>query len=414
MAAATVQTAAKSSKKKAPKAIERTDSPAPSTASGSADKADGQDGFESPYIKELHKNIRNTNKKIANAAKTDDILAQHKGKSLNDLVAAKIINADQKAQIEKKPALQAQLAQFEEQLAQYQKVHDQYAAKANAEKAHFEKSLEQAKAAAVKEAKEEFGKSFRDNLLVLSQFLRLAAYRREEGSDPDADETQAIEGVLLAIYAGDASAVSAMEKLVGGTEEQVVSVPGEQLQSTYAAVKSLAQNYTVPGFEQAVESEAAPVVVGEAVVEDGNHTAAATVVADPATNAISEVVVAEETTTAAPANQWGSNDLSISQEWVDVKAPANPTEVDAGRAAQSWADDQPDTVTEAKPVDANDGFHQVQRNRGRQEREGNGSSRGGRGRGEFRGRGRGDGGRGRGRGNRNSGLPSRGPRRNEE
>lgn len=304
----------------------------------------------------------------ANAAKTDDILAQHKGKSLNDLVAAKIINTDQKAQIEKKPALQAQLAQFEEQLAQYQKVHDQYAAKANAEKADFEKSLEQAKAAAVKEAKEEFGKSFRDNLLVLSQFLRLAAYRREEGSDPDADETQAIEGVLLAIYAGDSSAVSAMEKLVGGTEEQVVSVPGEQLQSTCkcqflnmavlksnansstdAAVKSLAQNYTVPGFEQPAESEAAPVVVGEAVVEDGNHTAAAAVVADPTTNAISEVVVAEETTTAAPANQWGSNDLSISQEWVDVKAPANPTEVDAGRAAQSWADDQPDTVTEVSP-----------------------------------------------------------------
>lgn len=55
MAAATPQTASKSSKKKAPKGIERTDSPAPSTASGSADKADGPDAFESPYIKELHK-----------------------------------------------------------------------------------------------------------------------------------------------------------------------------------------------------------------------------------------------------------------------------------------------------------------------------------------------------------------------
>lgn len=51
MAAATAQTASKSSKKKAAKAIERTDSPAPSTASGSADK----DGFESPYLKELQK-----------------------------------------------------------------------------------------------------------------------------------------------------------------------------------------------------------------------------------------------------------------------------------------------------------------------------------------------------------------------
>ncbi len=148
------------------------------------------------------------------------------------MVASKVINTDQRAQIQKKPALQAQLAQFEEQLAQYQKVHDQYTAKAAAEKAEWEKSLEQVKTDAVKEAKEEASASFRENLLVLSQFLRLAAYRREEGGDPEADETQAIEGVLLAIYAGDSSAVNAMEKLVSGVDEQVVSVPGEQLQST--------------------------------------------------------------------------------------------------------------------------------------------------------------------------------------
>jgi hypothetical protein len=57
MAATTAQSATKASKKKAPKAVERTDSPAPSTASGSADKAEGQDGFESPYIKELQKYV---------------------------------------------------------------------------------------------------------------------------------------------------------------------------------------------------------------------------------------------------------------------------------------------------------------------------------------------------------------------
>lgn len=92
--------------------------------------------------------------------------------------------------------------------------------------------MEKVKADAAKEAKEEASASFRENLLVLSQFLRLAAYRREEGGDPEADETQAIEGVLLAIYAGDSSAVNAMEKLVTGADEHVVSVPGEQLQST--------------------------------------------------------------------------------------------------------------------------------------------------------------------------------------
>ncbi len=123
-------------------------------------------------------------------------------------------------------------------------------------------------------------------------------------------------------------------------------------------MKSLAQSYTVPGFEQAaqpVESEAVPVVVAEAVIADGENTVAAAVVAQPAANGISEAVVTEETTSAVPVNQWGSsNDLSISQEWVDVKAPANPTEVDAGRAAQSWADDQPDPVEEVRPPKSQD------------------------------------------------------------
>lgn len=87
MAASTTQAASKSSKKKAAKVTLRADSPAPSTASGAADKGnDSQDeGFESPYIKELQKyvpkpvggmcvsvkltwtpgrNIRNVNKKI--------------------------------------------------------------------------------------------------------------------------------------------------------------------------------------------------------------------------------------------------------------------------------------------------------------------------------------------------------------
>lgn len=67
--------------------------------------------------------------------------------------------------------------------------------------------------------------------MVLSQFLRLAAYRREEAQDPESDESQAIEGVLLAIYSGDESAVQSMLKLVNGSDDQVVSVPGEQLQT---------------------------------------------------------------------------------------------------------------------------------------------------------------------------------------
>lgn len=65
----------------------------------------------------------------------------------------------------------------------------------------------------------------------MSQFLRLAAYRREEGGDTESDESQAIEGILLAIYTGDDSAVDAMLKLTQGSSEAPLSVAGEQLQT---------------------------------------------------------------------------------------------------------------------------------------------------------------------------------------
>lgn len=143
-----------------------------------------------------------------------------------------MINADQKQQIIKKPGLQTQLAQYEEQLAQYIKVDEQYKTQAASEKAEFEKALEKAKEDAAAQVKEESDKDLRGSLLVLSQFLRLAAYRREEAADPDSDESQAIEGVLLAIYAGDEGAVSSMLKLVGGSSDQILSVPGEQLDTT--------------------------------------------------------------------------------------------------------------------------------------------------------------------------------------
>ena len=170
--------------------------------------------------------------KQTNASKTDSLLAQHPGKSLDQLVQERIINADQKAQILKKPALEAQRAQFEEQLAQYLKVDEQYKTRAAADKAEWEKALEKAKADAAAEAKGIFDKTLHGNLLLLSQFLRLAAYRREEDADPESDESQAIEGVLMAIYTGDESAVSSMLKLVQGSSDQILSVPGEQLETT--------------------------------------------------------------------------------------------------------------------------------------------------------------------------------------
>ena len=129
-----------------------------------------------------------------------------------------------------------QLAQAEEQLAQYQRVDEQYRTRAAADKAEAEKNLEKAKAEAVAEAVAETKKNadadLRDKLLTLTQFLRLAAYRREEADDPESDESQAIEGVLLVIYEGDESAVASMLKLIEGSSDQITSVSGDLLQAT--------------------------------------------------------------------------------------------------------------------------------------------------------------------------------------
>jgi hypothetical protein len=94
----------------------------------------------------------------------------------------------------------------------------------------------------VREAKESadalLKTSLRDNLLIVSQFLRLAAARRVENAESSEDENQALEGVLLAVYSGDEGAVSTMTKLVEGVEEQTLSTAGEQLQSTCEGKRS--------------------------------------------------------------------------------------------------------------------------------------------------------------------------------
>jgi hypothetical protein len=64
----------------------------------------------------------------------------------------------------------------------------------------------------------------------------------------------------------------------------------------------------------------------------------------------------EGASNAAAESHWDpSNDLSTSQEWVDVKLPRDTAETGTGItatpaaavASQSWADDQPDSPTTA-------------------------------------------------------------------
>ncbi|KAK0704783.1 hypothetical protein B0H67DRAFT_360149 [Lasiosphaeris hirsuta] len=451
------QNESKASKKKKSK-VERTESPAPAAATpekaSSVAAGDQDDLFESTYIREYQKNIRNISKKITNLSRVSDLVAEHPGKTLDELVALKIINADQKASQLKKPALQAQLFQLEEQLAQHRKIEQEHRARiAEHEKALTDK-FEKEKAELVAEIKEkaeaEASAALKTNLLILSQFLRLAAARRAEDIDSTADENMALEGVLLHIYSGDENAVATMLKLVNGADEQTHSTVGDLLQTTYAQVKQASIAHAAPLFPAEVvaqpteleaeaadpietkdEPEADPTVVnaglteideGSATVLTNGHTSEPSA----ADSAPSNADVTDSAANAAGESQWDTgNDMTMSQEWVDVKVPAESGEVEqtepqptatpvAPAANPSWADDHPEaTEAPAAAADPNDGFHQVQRNRGNREGapRGRGDRGGHRGRGGYRGEGRGRG-RGGQRGER-GGNPSR-PRRGGE
>ncbi|CAK7266440.1 hypothetical protein SEPCBS119000_002030 [Sporothrix epigloea] len=438
----------------------RTESPAPTAPSERAlsvapADANGDDSSEPVYLRELSRNIRNANKRLTNITKTDGLVAEHKDKSLDELVTLKIINTDQKAQILKKPAIQFQLAQYEEQYSQFKKLDTEFRERLASEKAEITKTMtdkfEQEKADAVREATEAATaaseKTLHDSLLTLSQFLRLAAARRADDQNQQLDENLALEGVLLQIYSGDENGVATMLKLVQGAEETTEGVSNEPLQTTFAQVKAAAAASVVPVAQAEadevlpdshVQVDSDPTLVHASLTEidagiDTPFTENAALtnghivedeLLEPAASNLANADVGDEAANAAGEAQWdtanGSKDLSTSQEWVQV--PRDPTETENGLNAttstlgntQSWADEQaeqPDvalptaistvgaTATNAVATEHNDGFHQVQRhNRGRSERD------------VFRGRGGGYRGRGRGGGGENRGRGGRGGR----
>jgi undecaprenyl pyrophosphate synthase len=162
-------------------------------------------------------------------------LADNPGKSLSDLVAEKKINADQKASAEKKPALLAQIAQLEEQVAQFKKFSQEYEQRSAAEKAALKKAheeeLERVKEETLAEHTSTSTKKVQNDLLVLSKFLRAAAAKRMNG-DEGSNENRAFEGALLQVYGGETPAVAAMEKLIFGADEQVPAVDAEPVDYT--------------------------------------------------------------------------------------------------------------------------------------------------------------------------------------
>ncbi|KAF2471367.1 uncharacterized protein BDR25DRAFT_223317 [Lindgomyces ingoldianus] len=419
-------------------------------SSDAAGKTNGvESGSENGYIKELQKSVRNVNKKLNLMQKVDAIIEANPGISLDDLVSSRKINADQKAQALKKPGLQSQLAQLEEQIAQYKKFDQEYQQKIAQEKEILRQShsedLEKLRGTLKAEAAIEARKVFKEKFLTLSRFLRAAAARRQL-EDDDSDLTKAFEGALLLVYGGDASAVAAAEKLIDGSEDNVPSTEGVSLSVTckpssknikeaaleeapFAAeeawVDDVAQSQPAP---PETETETTPAITTDPTIANAGLTelntgvtslnrgaeAADTPSAPPASS------VGAGAANAAAEEQWdkqpsGSDDpLAESFEMVprDPAETESPAAVAPISSVQSWADEPPEPTSTTTPTSANgnDGFHEVHHNRGGRGRGGpQGESRGGyrgragqrgdyrgrsRGRGDFRGRGRGSGFRG--------------------
>lgn len=175
-----------------------------------------------------------------NASKTETLIAQNKDKTIPQLIAAKIINADQKRQVDNKPALEAELARNEEHLAQVLKLEEEWRAtltqaqqdvKQTLTEKH-EEELAEAIAEVKAQAEAEAKQTLEDGFLVLSRFLRLAANRRQEAEFSTEDRDLTTEGILLSVYAGDQSAVDVMVKLYQGTDDTTRSIDGTPLETT--------------------------------------------------------------------------------------------------------------------------------------------------------------------------------------
>lgn len=168
------------------------------------------------------------------------MIQENKDKTIDQLISSKIINADQKRQVDNKPALEAELARYEEQLVQVQKLDEEWRAIAASTKSDTEKKLiekfEKETAEAIAEVKlqaeAETKKTVEDAFLILSQFLRLVAHRRGEAPGSEEDLDKANEGILASVYGGDSAAVASMVKLFHGTDDTTISVAGEPLNVT--------------------------------------------------------------------------------------------------------------------------------------------------------------------------------------
>ena len=382
----------------------------------------------------LPSQIRNNHKKITASAKAQAVVDDNPGVSLDDLVSQKKLNADQKAQMQKKPQLQSQLTQLEEQLSRYRSFAQELEERFSREKATMieahEAEIRQVKEEADTKAQEHGAqsKNLQQGLKIISDFLHAAASKRnmlEEATD----ERRAFEGALLLVYQGNEAALSTLQNLIDGTEDKVLDTEGNSVDFTYAQLQEASQAEARDSEQAAADPVEAPVEApaesDPTIVNAGMTELEDTTTIPIRTNGITgdeqEGIPAPEqgSTTAEAANavaeaSWNpeasiTTDASgAGEEWVQV--PRDPAETDTGVTAtpaatgeNSWAEEVATSAEEQKKE--NDGFEQVRGRHG----DGRARGRGGRGlRGDFRGRGRGGRGEFRGGEGRGRGGPGRG------
>lgn len=144
----------------------------------------------------------------------------------------KKINTDQKAQLEKKPILQKQLAELENQVQQYRQFGKDYEDRFTKEKASLQdahqQELEKAKADAVAETQDHYNKKRDHDLLLLSQFLHAAAAKRQS-EDAELPPGQAFEAILYLVYQGNQASLNAFKNLIDGSTDTIVGTDGETI-----------------------------------------------------------------------------------------------------------------------------------------------------------------------------------------
>ncbi|KAL2863560.1 uncharacterized protein BJX67DRAFT_363270 [Aspergillus lucknowensis] len=259
--------------------------------------------------------------------------------------------------------------------------------------------------------------------------------------DESSPESRAFEGVLYQVYGGSMDAVASMQKLIGGVDENIVSVEGHTLEVTCKAtlnpssalrltfsadskVKKLSEEQISteePAPEAAPATDPTTANAAYTELQDPTYVAAAatTDIAGPTTEAENippppQTLVSDGANAVAEAAWEPHTDPLASSTNTEgfVEVPRDPAETDTGLQA-TIANNDADVVTEASAAPAKaggDDFKQVVHHHQRQPSfrgRGRGRGRGGDG---FRGRGRGDGrGRGRGRGGRGRGGPNGAP-----